>query len=157
MAVSSPKRILIVEDQKEKSQAIRDCLSDSQLQYDITETDTIVIAGYLLSSKGPWSGIVLDLSFRRTQQAGSQHSRPYLAGLEILQQLNEMRMALPVIVATQHDSFVSTKYGDFASTEALVALLREAFPSNFRELVEVDLGGTSWRTALVEAAQRYFK
>ena len=95
------RKVLVVEDQREKSQAIRECLAEADDQLEIVETDTIVIAGHLLSSGDTWSGIVLDLSFRRTQQAGSHLSRPYLAGLEILQQLNEMRMDYPVIVATQ--------------------------------------------------------
>lgn len=157
MATSSVKKILIVEDQREKSQAIRDCLIEADGEFDIVETDTIVIAGHLLSSGDAWLGIVLDLSFRRTQQTGSQLSRPYLAGLEILQQLNEMRLEYPVIVATQHDSFVSTKYGDFQSTEELIEVLRDAFPSNFRELIEVDLGGSEWRVTLIDSARRYFK
>lgn len=157
MVTSLARKILIVEDQREKSQAIRECLAEADSRFDIVETDTIFIAGHLLSSGDAWSGIVLDLSFRRTQQSGSQLSRPYLAGLEILQQLNEMRLGYPVIVATQHDSFVSTKYGDFKSTEELIEVLRDAFPFNFRELIEVDLGGADWRLALTSAARRHFR
>jgi CheY-like chemotaxis protein len=157
MSTSSVRKVLVVEDQREKSQAIRDCLAEADGQFEIVETDTVLIAAHLLSSGDAWSGIVLDLSFRRTQQAGSQLSRPYLAGLEILQQLNEMRMEYPVIVATQHDSFASTKYGDFKSTEELIGVLRDAFPLNFRELIEVDLGGSDWRVALTNAARRYFR
>jgi CheY-like chemotaxis protein len=157
MPTSSVRKVLVVEDQREKSQAIRECLSEADEQFEVVETDTIVIAGHLLSSGDAWSGIVLDLSFRRTQQVGSHLSRPYLAGLEILQQLNEMRLDYPVIVATQHDSFVSTKYGDFKSTEELIEVLQDAFPANFRELIEVDLGGSDWRTALTRAVRRHFR
>ncbi|MGJ4952457.1 hypothetical protein [Bradyrhizobium sp. HKCCYLS20291] len=156
MANSLKRKILIVEDQREKSQAIRDCLSEASDNFDPIGADTILVAGHMLFSGEAWSGIVLDLSFRRNQQTGSQHSRPHLAGLEILQQLNEMRLGYPVIVATQHDSFVSTKYGDFDSTESLKGILRDAFPSNFRELIEVDLGGTDWRAMLTKAARRHF-
>jgi hypothetical protein len=157
MLTSSVRRVLVVEDQREKSQAIRECLAEADSLFEIVETDTIVIAGHLLSAGDAWSGIVLDLSFRRTQQASSQLSRPYLAGLEVLQQLNEMRFECPVVVATQHDSFVSTKYGDFKSTDELVEVLRDAFPFNFRELIEVDLGGSDWRIALINAARRHFR
>lgn len=156
MPTSSARKVLIVEDQREKSQVIRDCLLEADHDFDIVETDTIVIAGHLLTSGEPLTGIVLDLSFPRTQQTMNQQARPYLAGLEILQQLNEMRLEYPVIVATQHDSFFSTKYGDFESTEELIEVLQDAFPNNFKQLIEVDLGGTGWRTALIAAARRHF-
>ena len=151
------KRILIVEDQKEKSRGIKECLAEALPQHEVVETDTIVVAGQLISSGLEWSGIVLDLSFRRSQRVPSHLNRPILAGLEILQQLNEMRLKWPVIVATQHPSFYSTKYGDFESTDALRDMLTKAFPRNFRQLIEVDFGGTKWRTSLVEATKRHFQ
>src|SRR5690349_16667862 len=130
MANPPAKKILIIEDQKEKSQAIRECLIASPRRYDVVETDTIVIAGTLLSDRTPWSGIVLDLSFRRTHQTARQFNRPMLAGLEVLQQMNEMRLPWPVIIATQHSSFDSTRYGDFDSMDDLRGMLRRAFPRN---------------------------
>jgi CheY-like chemotaxis protein len=151
------KKILIVEDQKEKSQAIKECLADALPHHKLEVTDTILVAGQLIDSSGPWSGILLDLSFRRTQQIGSNQNRPFLAGLEILQQLNEMRVDWPVIVATQHSSFFSTRYGDFQSIDDLRSVLTEAFPLNYKGLIEVDLGGTAWRRLLIDATKRFFQ
>jgi DNA-binding NtrC family response regulator len=157
MATSSLKKVLIIEDQKEKSQAIRECLTESPPRYQITETDTIVIAGHLLSDRSPWAGVILDLSFRRTHQAARQFNRPMLAGLEILQQMNEMRLPWPVIIATQHSSFDSTKYGDIDSMESLKDKLSKAFPRNYKTLVEVDLIKPEWRHTLIKAAHEFFK
>ena len=157
MAISSLKRVLIIEDQKEKSQAIRNCLTEFLPQYEIFETDTIIIAGQLLSDRSPWAGIVLDLSFRRTHQSARQFNRPMLAGIEILQQMNEMRLPWPVIVATQHSSFDSTRYGDFDTMDQLRQMLSKAFLRNYKALIEVDLSNTEWRTALARAAKDHFK
>ena len=157
MDASLAKRILIVEDQKEKSQAIRECLAEAVPKLKLEETNTIVIAGHLLATEYGWRGVVLDLSFSRTQQSGNQIARPFLAGLEILQQLNEMRSEVPVIVATQHSSFFSTRYGDFETIDQLRRMLVKAFPSNFKELIEVDLAGVKWRRALIKASRNHFQ
>lgn len=150
------KKILIIEDQREKSAAIRECLADALPDHLIEQTDTILVAGQLISTGSPWAGIVLDLSFRRTQQVAGQANRPFLAGLEILQQLNEMRSDCPVVIATQHSSFFSTKYGDFESIDHLRRMLERAFPNNYRQLIEVDFSGRTWRRLLIDATRRSF-
>lgn len=156
MSVLSTNRVLIVEDSRVKAQAIRECLARITPPFEIFETDTILIAGQLLEHD-KWCGIVLDLAFHRTQQTGGIFNRPYLAGVEILQQMNEMRLKCPVIIATQHSSFLNTKYGDFPTVDDLRKKLRQAFPQNFKELIQVDLGGDEWRTVLLTGARRYFR
>ena len=155
MATSSENSVLIIEDSRAKATAIRECLSDVVEIDNIVETDTILIAGQLLEG-GNWSGIILDLAFHRSQQTGSILERPYLAGIEILQQMNELRVEFPVIIATQHASFLNTKYGDFHSVDALENMLSKAFPKNFRELIQVDLGSDEWRHNLISAVRRNF-
>lgn len=147
--------VLIVEDSKQKARAIRECLLNFSSDIAITETDTIAVAGQLIEQNS-WDGIVLDLAFHRTQQNVDMLDRPYLAGLEILQQLNEMRLKVPVIVATQHDSFVNTKYGTFSSSSELSEVLANVFPRNFRGLVEVRLGETRWLNELGQLALEHF-
>ncbi len=151
------KKVLIVEDQKAKSQALKECLAEALPSHQVEMTDTILVAGHLIGSGVSWSGILLDLSFRRTQQITGALNRPFLAGLEILQQLNEMRVDWPVIIATQHSSFFSTRYGDFQSIDDLRSMLTKAFPANYKDLIAVDLSGTEWRKALVNSVKRYFQ
>jgi CheY-like chemotaxis protein len=156
MAESSSKRILIVEDQKEKSQKIRECLTNTLPSHEIIETNTVLVAGQLISFGTEYAGIVLDLAFQRTHQVGSHLTRPFLAGLEIMQQLNEMRLNWPVIIATQHLSFSSAKYGDFESMDDLREMLTLAFPNNYKDLIEVNFERGEWRNKLAEATLRYF-
>jgi CheY-like chemotaxis protein len=156
MVVSSAKKILIIEDSPEKAKAISKCLSEIKPRFELVHTETIIVAGQLLEHD-KWSGIVLDLAFHRNQQTGSVLNRPYLAGVEILQQMNELRLVCPVIIATQHSSFISTKYGDFHSLEDLCKVLRKVFPENFRELIEVDFGENEWRNQLVLSARKHFQ
>jgi CheY-like chemotaxis protein len=156
MEASSARKILLVEDSPEKAKAIRNCLAEVTPRFDITHTETILMAGQLLEHD-KWAGIVLDLAFHRSQQTGSVLNRPYLAGLEIMQQMNELRLLYPVIIATQHSSFINTKYGDFHTIEELFELLKKAFPHNFRELIKVDLGSSHWRALLINSAKRHFQ
>lgn len=156
MVASSARRILIIEDSLEKAKAIGKCLGEISPRFELVHTETIVVAGQLLDNES-WSGIVLDLAFHRNQQTGSVLNRPYLAGVEILQQMNELRLVCPVVVATQHSSFFSTKYGDFNSLDELSKMLKEVFPDNFRELIEVDFGEAEWRVQLIEAARKHFQ
>jgi hypothetical protein len=156
MAASLTRKLLIIEDSPEKAKAIMKCLSELAPRFELVHTETIVVAGQLLEHD-KWAGIILDLAFHRSQQTGSVLNRPYLAGVEILQQMNELRLVCPVIIATQHTSFVSTKYGDFASLDELCSMLRRVFSENFRELIEIDLGETEWRGLLIEAARKHFQ
>lgn len=155
MAALSQKHILIVEDSKTKAIAIRECVIQALGRCEPQTTDTIAIAGQLIEQQ-LWNGIVLDLAFHKTQQTADMVDRPYLAGIEILQQLNEMRISCPVVIATQHSSFVNTKYGDFDSADQLGDRLRRVFKRNYRGIVEVDLGETRWRDQLITLVREHF-
>ncbi|MCA0050643.1 hypothetical protein LB577_27445 [Mesorhizobium sp. B283B1A] len=150
------KSVLLIEDSRAKARAIRECVKAAFPTAEIVETDTIAIAGQLLDRR-VYSGIVLDLAFNKSQQTVDLGDRPYLAGIEILQQLNEMRLPYPVIVATQHSSFQNTRYGSFESAANLATMLGTVFRRNFRALVEVDLGDTKWRENLQDLMLEHFR
>lgn len=148
--------VLIIEDQPVKATAIKECILEVFPGYEITTTDTIAIAGQLLENR-LWNGIILDLAFHKTQRNVDTFDRPYLAGVEILQQIKEMRLDFPVIVATQHSSFINTKYGTFENESELIEMLSLAFPRNFVGFVKVDLGETDWRKEINALMEEKFK
>lgn len=122
----------------------------------VEHTQTLDVASKLIE-QSPWSGIVLDLAFHRSHQTADMLDRPYLAGVEILQQLHELRLLYPVIIATQHASFVNTKYGDFESSEALGRRLAKIFKKNYRGIIEVDLGENAWRQEIIDLMRISFE
>ena len=152
----SDLKLLIVEDDLIKSRALRDCLNVVGVrETNIVETDTILVASQLVEST-PFDGIVLDLAFHATQQSAQQIERQYLAGITVLQQLEYLRVSTPVIVATQHRSFDSSKYGNVKDIDEMTLRLRSAFPNNFKALVVVDLNKGDWRGEFLGAVRRFF-
>ncbi|MGO7135769.1 hypothetical protein AB9E06_33585 [Rhizobium leguminosarum] len=147
---------LLIEDSPAKAAALTECVLQAFPKRTVERTQTIAVASKLIEQQ-EWSGILLDLAFHRSNQTADLLDRPYLAGIEILQQLHELRLSYPVIIATQHASFANTKYGDFDSSQALGDRLRKVFKRNFRGLVEVDLGETDWRNEIIELMRTHFQ
>ncbi len=83
--------------------------------------------------------------------------KPQLAGVKILQHLNQRRLDIPVIVATQHSSFTDTEFGDFSGAGELADLLARAFPRNFKGLLEIDITTDSWMSQFIKLIKRNFK
>ena len=154
---SKPTKVLIVEDDNAKAKALRECATAAGFkEEDVLVTDTIVVASQLIDSES-FVGIILDLAFHSTQQSEHQAERTYLAGVSVLQQLEEMRIATPVIVATQHKSFESSQRERVQSVEDLAKVLQEAFDETLKEFVEVDLRNTRWKHQLIEGMRRWFR
>ena len=147
---------LLIEDSPAKAAALTECLQQAFPKRTVERTQTIAVASKLIEQQ-EWSGIILDLAFHRSHQTADLLDRPYLAGVEILQQLHELRLHYPVIIATQHASFSNTKYGDFDSSIALGERLKKIFKRNFKGLVEVDLGETGWRNELIDLMKVHFE
>lgn len=149
------KRLLIVEDNKHKAIAVQDAIISAFPDSEVVMAETVVIAMVLLNTQN-WDGVVLDLAFQQTRGAKQETDRPQLAGVKVMQQMNERRSSTPVIIATQHSSFVDTEFGDFASAKELGDLLSQAFPDNFVGLVEVDLSSIAWQRLLRNLALEAF-
>jgi CheY-like chemotaxis protein len=157
MTQSSARRnVLIIEDDRNKSRALRECLVSAGIpDSSIRLTETIVVAAQLIDIED-FSGILLDLAFHASQESSQLASKRYLAGVNILRQLEEMRKSVPVIVATQHKSFESAEFPEIESVGDLRQQLSEAFEENFKGLVEVELGSNTWREELVALVRRWF-
>jgi DNA-binding NtrC family response regulator len=149
------KAILLIEDSEQKTRAIRGLVDDNFPEIELVTTDTIIVGGKLLADR-PWLGIILDLAFQRSQNVGGQLQRPYLAGIEILQQLKETRLPIPVVITTQHASFRNTLYGDFTTTDEVRSTFQKAFPRNLKEIIEVDWAKGDWLKELNQAIRRHF-
>ncbi|WP_224702709.1 hypothetical protein [Devosia aquimaris] len=150
------KRVLIVEDNIQKANAITFALKAAfgELAY-ILLVNTVSVAMVVLTAER-WDGVVLDLSFQRASGMKEGIDRPQLAGVKVLQQLDEMRIGVPVLIATQHSSFVDTEFGDFHSVHEVATTLEEIFTDNLRGVVEVDLSSTEWQPVLTDLASRFF-
>jgi DNA-binding NtrC family response regulator len=149
-------KILIVEDDRSKAKALRECaVAAGVLEEAITLTETITVAAQLIDNQD-FNGIILDLAFHSSQESSQIVSKRYLAGINILQQLEEMQKTTPVIVATQHKSFESPKFEEIKTVDDLRRQLAESFDTTFKGLVEVDLRELGWRSELIMLIRRWF-
>ncbi len=146
-----------MEDDRSKAKALRECAIAAGVSEDaITMTETITVAAQLIDNH-EFGGIILDLAFHSSQESSQIASKRYLAGINILQQLEEMQKTTPVIVATQHKSFESPKFEEIKTVDDLRNQLAVAFETTFKGLVEVDLREGTWRGELVELMRRWFR
>lgn len=143
--------ILIVEDNFSKQVEIENALSSLEAQPLAVRT---MIDAFRLITEQPWDLVILDMTFLVDRAIGSDSARQSMAGVELLQFMARRRLTTPVIVATQHDSFSSPDLGEIEGVEALDALLREAFPRNYCNIVKVDQSEDSWKARLLEAASK---
>ena len=146
--MASPN-ILIVEDNASKQVEIEKALSELRTQPLAVRT---MIDAFRLVTERPWDLVILDMTFLVDRTIGSDSARQSMAGVELLQFMGRRRLTTPVIVATQHESFSSPELGEIEGIEALDALLREAFPRNYRHIVKVDQSEDRWKARLLEAA-----
>jgi CheY-like chemotaxis protein len=135
-------RVLVVEDNATKQAEIESALSD----FDILSTRSISGAYRLIA--GSWDLIVLDMTFQVGQTRGHESVKEALAGIELLQYMAAQAINVPVVVATQHKSFTTPEMPDIDSIQKLDELLAEAFPENYRGIVEVDRFEESWKEKL---------
>lgn len=143
------REIFIIEDNPIKKKEIENALP-SDIPRKVTWTTAISQAFRVLESRS-WDLIILDMTFQVSTGGGNEMAKEPLAGLEVLQYLKRRKIAVPVIVATQHSSFVSTDRTDIDTVDKLHALLARLFPSNYRETVRVDLSEDSWKLGLQAA------
>lgn len=140
----------IIEDNNLKCKEIERALK-APLALDIHSTPSIAQAYRALVNK-EWDLVVLDMTFQVSQGGGREIAKEALAGVEILQFMARRRILSPVIVATQHTSFVAPGLPAIDSIEGLHALLTRLFPLNYRDTIHVDLSEESWKARLRLAA-----
>lgn len=136
--------VLIVEDNATKREEIERALVVPGLTFEVLPVSSIANAYRALDTR-TWDLIVLDMTFQVSQSVGNEISKEALAGVEILQFIARKRAKSPVIVATQHSSFVSPGLPGIDSIDKLHALLTKLFPRNYKRTVFVDLAGSQWR------------
>jgi DNA-binding NtrC family response regulator len=144
------KRVLIVEDNLQKKDAIERLLTTS---YRIEARHVNSISASLPTiERESWDLVILDMTFQITTGGGQALRKEALAGLEVLQFMAAKRITSPVIVATQHTVF-SHGAINVQSVQALEALLRRSFPRVYRTTVFIDLNTDDWHAPLLDAAK----
>lgn len=143
------KKLLIVEDNPVKLNAIRTLLED-EFVVDVTAASSISFA-YATLDFAPWDLVILDMTFQASQGTGREISKEALAGIEVLQYIQRMGSPAPVIVATQHSTFPSKEFVSIDSLEELHQLLLGGFPGVYRETVRIDLASDAWKNDLRKA------
>jgi CheY-like chemotaxis protein len=144
--------VLIVEDNKTKRVEIEKALPPG-IDFDVNSTPSIAQAYRALANK-PWDIVILDMTFHVAQSAGQESAKEALAGVEMLQFITQRRIAVPVVVATQHRVFSTPEMPGIDSIEKLDQLLQSLFPENYRGIVEVDLAEEGWKRDLQDAIRR---
>ena len=151
------KPILLIEDNKGKASLLGDAVMEAFQNISRPKVAETVSMGTYLLNTSEWGGLVLDLAFQRARGIKESVDKPQLAGVKILQHLNQRRLDIPVIVATQHSSFTDTEFGDFSGAGELADLLGRAFPRNFKGLLEIDITTDSWKSQFIKLIKRNFK
>jgi CheY-like chemotaxis protein len=147
-------RILIVEDNLAKKDAIVAALP-RDLDCKPLYASSIAHA-YRTIEGSELDVIILDMTFLVSR--GTTLAVEPLAGVEVLQYLNRRRIAAQVIVATQHSSF--SLGADVPNIESLAALhesLSNAFPRNYREVIQVNTEYDGWHSPLRRAVREAYK
>lgn len=135
--------VFIIEDNATKRLELERALP-APFEYDVVHTPSISQAYQILSGKS-WDLIILDMTFQVSFGAGNSIEKEALAGIEILQYMNRRMISSPVIVATQHSTFITPDYPAVNSISALDDVLRRLFYRNYRATVLVDLSEESWK------------
>lgn len=148
-------QVLIVEDNLTKQQEIINALPPA-FRDGVLATPSIANAYRSVANKR-FDLIILDMTFQISNEGGGAIAKESLAGIEVLQYMSRMRIATPVIVATQHTTFHTVELPDIDSIEKLDELLSDLFPENYIATVHVDLAGEDWKSQLAAAVEEALK
>jgi CheY-like chemotaxis protein len=146
-------RVLIVEDNETKQSQIRSLLT-SNFESEVSIVSNIN-AAYPSVSKTDLDLIILDMTFQISHTDGSLDTRKVaLGGIELLQYMKAMEINVPVIVATQHDSFLQPGGLEITSVAELDEVLSSAFPGIYVGVVKVDLPSNNWQDDMVNTIRK---
>jgi CheY-like chemotaxis protein len=146
------RQVLIIEDNPIKQNAIKGVI-EGAFKAKVLAAASISLA-YPALSMQVWDLIILDMTFQASGGAGREISKEALAGVEVLQYIQRTGIEAPVLVATQHTTFLSKEFPDINSVEKLHEILRDGFPSAYRETVRIDLASDAWKAELCGAIRR---
>jgi len=140
------KHILIVEDQREKYELVKNVIQNNHNVF-ITWAESISAAYNIVGSNPKVDLILLDMAF--AAQSGLKNTNANgVAGLELLQHLRARLITTPVIVVTSYDSFTNGVGIHFPSVKALENYINKEFPKNYLGIVRTLHNTNSWHVQL---------
>ena len=149
------KHILIIEDNKLKEARMRNVLdSMTDFQFEYLVCPSIKVAYPALDRKDKhWNLVLLDMSFQVNQDLGKETKKKPLAGREVLQFMRAGQLKSPVIVVTQHSSFVDGATV-INSVDELDKKFGKYFPEIYRSTISIDLAVDSWHAVLISEVRK---
>lgn len=140
------RSVLIVEDNVHKFDYMKGALA--HIDDLVIDHARSIRSAFRLIQRRDWDIVLLDMTFEDAEGIQRDLRKEPLAGLDVLQFLDEKRSKTSVIVVTQHDSFIIDDE-DFEeeielSKEELDEDLRNAFPRNYVGLVSARMARHDW-------------
>lgn len=142
-------KILIVEDDKYKSDAIIECLNDYFEKPKILISESLASGLFTLDENEDVELIILDMSMPsfdisdKDPVGGTPES---YAGEDFLSHMSLLDMSIPVIVVTQFDNFDSE--GKEISLSKLSKRLFEDHPQVFKGSIYFKVSSSAWKNEL---------
>ena len=133
-------RILVIEDVDSKHADVIDVLATSAVGAEITRASNLNAAeDQIMAEK--WDLVVLDLSMDIAAEASTDHSSGHatLGGLDVLERMALLKIALPTILVTGFDSFQDP----------------DRFDNSIMNLADVDALAERWLGASYLGCVRY--
>lgn len=143
--------ILIVEDDKYKAEAIKECLIDHLNEPVITTADSLSSGLFSLMDLPNLDLIILDMSmpsFDVSEKDPSGGSPEGYAGEDFLSQMTLLGINLPVIVVTQYDNFGTDE--NQITLSKLGQKLQKNHSKIFKGSVYFKATSNSWKQDLID-------
>jgi CheY-like chemotaxis protein len=144
-------KILIVEDDKYKSDAIIEYLNSNLEDLIIETADSLSSGLFILMDKSDFDLIILDMSmpsFDITEKDPAGGNPESYAGEDFLSQMTLMGIETPVVVVTQYDNFGSDE--KLITLKKLTDKLSIDHGDNFKGSVYFNATSNSWKKELLE-------
>ncbi|MCJ8344336.1 hypothetical protein MJH12_02260 [bacterium] len=142
-------KILIVEDDKYKSEAILDCLQIYFPVANINITESLASGLFALIDEDSYQLIILDMSmpsFDITEKDPTGGTPESYAGEDFLAQMTLLGITTPVIVVTQYNNFGIDEQQISLST--LSKKLLNDHPAIYQGSIYFKVSSTTWKTEL---------
>ncbi|WP_134672688.1 response regulator transcription factor [Pseudomonas viridiflava] len=143
-------KILLIEDDEEKSRVISDFIMD-EFPYFELDVARSFNSGLRLAIKGNsyYTCLLLDMSmpnFDVTADIPTGDNPESFAGIDLLSQMKIRRINIPTIVVTMFDKFGNET--NSMSLDELIKKLETEYTPIFRGLTHYNLAEDGWRTSL---------
>jgi CheY-like chemotaxis protein len=151
-------KILIVEDDKYKSDAINDCLTDFFDEPDIVIEESLSSGLFALNEIEGINLIILDMSmpsFDISDKDPTGGTPESYAGEDFLSHMSLLEMTTPVIVVTQFDNFNSE--GKEVSLSNLSRKLFNDHYDVYKGSIYFKVSSSTWKIELSNLLKKVFK